>query len=148
MISLRIFKSLLKLVPPILQELSVSFLLGIDLLDVLNFGQLSSSLFVHLLLNLPSLLSVPLINLLQNVALVVLSNQCLLGSLLFSKPISLLKLSINQLLLIVYKPVFFVLNFLLELDSLKSGIIDILHEIDSGLFFSLPLVLSHFPLLL
>lgn len=59
-----------------------------------------------------------------------------------------LNLSFNLLLLVLEKPLPFVLDLLLNLYGLGSVVIDIPKEVDPGLLLLGPLVLPHLPLLL
>lgn len=83
------------------KHVRIGRLLFLNLSSVLQFSQLSSPFFVHLLLEFSPLSSVSLTNLSQHIALMLLSIGCILQHLLFMFSILSLYLSVNQLLLIL-----------------------------------------------
>jgi hypothetical protein len=121
-----------ELAPDVFQHLVVDFLLGPNLPEVLNLSQFGSSLLVHLLLDGSSLDSVPLAHLHKNVGLMVLSIQGRLHCGLFMSLLLSIDISLNLILLIVSKPNLFVLLLAAEFHGLESGLIYVLHKVDSG----------------
>ena len=136
-------RSVLHTLLPLIEHGRVGSLILVDLPLILELGQFSSTLFVHFLLQIGSLLSIPLVHLLQDIHLMILTS----GSLLSSSSLKFNLLSLNgrvKLLLFVFlQPLVLPLLLVPEQYVLLSGDVDILKEIDSGLFFTIPLGLSH-----
>lgn len=113
---------------------------------VLELGQSRRPLLVHLLLQVLSLHSVLLVHLLQDVQLVRLPRQCLLGRPRLELSVLLRNGRLHLLPLVVLEPVAFALHLLLEKDVLFTRLVDVLEQVDSGLVLSLPLRIPHFVL--
>ena len=87
--------------------------------------------------------SILFVHLLQNIGLVNLSRTGLLGSSSLELSILLSDSGFDLVLLVVLQPVMLSLVLLLEENILLTRLVHILQQVDSGLFFALPLGLPH-----
>ena len=132
---------------PSLKQCLVSLLFVVNAPLVIDLGQLGGPLFVHLVLQVPPCGSVALTHLAQDVCLVGLLHQSVLHRLGLVSSILSCYLSLVLLQFVVLQPLGFLFLFLLEEDGLLAILVDVLHEVDSGLVLPSPLRLSCLPLL-
>ena len=131
---------------PLTKHGGILLFILVDFSLVLQLCKLGSSLLVHFFLKVCSLNSILLVHLFQNIHLMVLSVCSFLGCSSFELSILLSDSSFNLMLFVIFKPFHFFYSCLLKKDIFFSGLIDILEEINSSLFFSLSLSFSHFVL--
>ena len=131
-----------------LKNLVVRFLLGLYLPHVVDFSQLRSPLFVHLLLDLPPPVSVAFIHLLEHINLVLLPGERVLDLFLLGFSGLAFQLLFQCLLFVAEQPALLLLHLFLQLHSLQPRVVHVLHEVDPSLVFTHPLILTHLPLLL
>ena len=132
---------------PGIKHLRVVVLFGLDASLVLQFCQLGRSLLVHDLLQLAAHGAVSLAHLAQHVSLVHLFGDARLNHLLLVGAILALNFCLHVLALVLFHPLLLILLFLFEFDVLLSVLVDVLEQVNAGLVFAVPLLLSLLPLL-
>lgn len=131
---------------PLWKHCCILLFIGIDFSLVFQFCQFSGSFFIHFFLEVSPLNSILLVHLHQEIHLMSFSIGSFLGGSSFEFCILLSDGSFNLLLFILSEPFKLMFLSLLQKNIFFSWLVDILQEIDPGLFFSLPLCLSHFML--
>lgn len=115
---------------------------------VLNLGEFGSPLLVHAVLKLAAHGAITLTNLSKDIGLVHLAIHGVFESSLLVLPVHGFDLCTDRLLFMVLQPLSFLLHRLLQKNVSLAVLIDILHQVDSCLVLSSPLLLAGVPLLL
>ena len=120
------------------------FLVG-DAALVLELCQFGGSLLVHLLLKVAAHGTITLSHLSQDIGLVSLARKSIIHGLVLECSVLAIHIIINLILLIILQPFSLLLQLLLQEHILLPIGIHILHQVDLGLVFSSPLLLSSLP---
>lgn len=130
------------------EQLVIIFLFVADTALVLDLGEFGGPLLVHAVLEVATHRAIAFTHLTQHIRLVRLAVKCLLQVALFVHLVLAVDFLIDLLLLVVAKPVLLLLQGLLKKDSLLTVLVDVLEQVDAGLIFTSPLLLSCVPLFL
>ena len=131
---------------PSLEKPVIIRLLSTDAPLVLNLGQLSSTFFIHAILEVTAHCAVALTNLTENIGLVGLALVGVLECTLLVHLVEAVHLIVNHLLIVLLEPFSLLLQGLLEKDVLLTVLIHVLHQVNTSLILTTPLGLPSIPL--
>lgn len=129
------------------QQCIIILLLTLDASLVLNLGQFGSPLFIHAILQVTAHSAISLTHLAKHISLVSLLVDGFLKSTLFMHAVLTVNLGVNLVLIVLSKPFLLFFHGLLEKDILLAILVNVLKQVDSGLVFTSPLLLTVVPLL-
>jgi len=132
---------------PGLQQLVIIVLLGTDTPLVLDFSKLGSALFIHAILQVTAHRAVSLSYLAEHIPLVSFALEGVFERTFFMHTVKAINFIVDLTFFVRLKPFSLFLKGLLQQNVSFTILIDVLHQVDTSLIFTTPLLLSGIPLL-